>query len=221
MLKWAVQLHSSLLSFCCCCSSLPQPKGSSPVIFFVATRTGLLDMRPDFQRYWNEMRVMVEEKIVQLLSSNWNILYASFFRNLANILCYKWYSYSGENSASIGAAFYVLSSRVKLLCLFNSRLTFLNVGCCDSVRKFRCPVTCTWGFFAHALFFKVETINNLVSKCFWCCTKICLSGIFSLLSILAFVLQEKNFLLFMIGFSFFMLSFPFPLEVIYLRKLNT
>lgn len=77
----------------------------------------------------------------------------------------------------LGKPFCWLSSQINLVWLFNSKLTFLKVGCCGSVRWFRPSVTCTCCF-AHTLFFKVETINSLVSKCFLYCTKTYLSGIF-------------------------------------------
>lgn len=48
-------------------------------------------------------------------------------------------------------------------------------------------------FCARALFFKEETSNNLVPKCFLRGTKTCSSGFFSLLRILAFDLHENFF----------------------------
>lgn len=133
----------------------------------------------------------------------------------------------GENSTVWGDPFYGLSAQIKLLCLFSSKQTFLNLRCSGSVRWFRSPVTCTHGF-AHALcFFKVKTINNLLAKCFLCCTKTCLSEFLPSSEDFGFYSTWAELLLCMIRSSwvlfFLLLFFPFlfPLEMIYLKELNT
>lgn len=120
----------------------------------------------------------------------------------------------------LGQPFYGLCSQLKLLYLFNSRLTFFQVHCCDSVTQFRSLVTWTW-LFAHALFFKAETINNLVPKFFFCCTKTCLSGIFFSSEDFGFCSTKKIFffffklffwLVYLFFFNFILCGVFFPLR---------
>lgn len=155
MVKWGVQLHSPPLSLSCCCSSLSWQKGSPPGIF-VTARTGLLDMWPDFSEVleWDAGHGRGENCTVTLVQLKHTLCpkESCFFRKLDNILCYKWCSYKGENNTSIGATLLWVKPQIKLLCLFNSKLTFLRVGCCNSVRLFRSPVTCTY-FFCTCFFF--------------------------------------------------------------------
>lgn len=122
----------------------------------------------------------------------------------------------GENSTVWGDPFYGLSAQIKLLCLFSSKQTFLNLRCSGSVRWFRSPVTCTHGF-AHALcFFKVKTINNLLAKCFLCCTKTCLSEFLPSSEDFGFYSTWAELLLCMIRSSwvlfFFIIIFSFSLS---------